>query len=164
MLKEYLEAYRTKSSLGVQPASVMSDLENRLAEIFSAQLGPGHEVVETGMVSATIAQIGMPDGTAYTEATACSHDYKYQQSACRKLYRDPDRRTLGGVCAGFGHYFNVDVVFIRVVFVILFFIGFIGIIAYMALWIIMPAARNPKEKCEMRGLPLTPENISKFSI
>ena len=37
----------------------------------------------------------------------------------RKLVRDLRRKTLGGVAAGLAHYFNMDVVWVRLIFVAL---------------------------------------------
>ena len=45
---------------------------------------------------------------------------------------------LGGVCSGFGKYFNIDPVLIRLVWVILFFVLGAGLLAYILSWIIIP--------------------------
>ncbi len=46
---------------------------------------------------------------------------------------------LGGVCSGLAEYFDVDVVFVRLVWVLLLIPGgFPGFIPYLVLWILMP--------------------------
>ncbi len=46
---------------------------------------------------------------------------------------------LGGVCTGLAEYFSIDPVLIRLVFVILTLHHGIGILAYVILWIVVPA-------------------------
>lgn len=55
-----------------------------------------------------------------------------------RLFRSEKDRFLGGVCGGLGQYFNIDPVLVRVVFVILAFANGLGIVAYIALWLIAP--------------------------
>ena len=38
----------------------------------------------------------------------------------KRLYRDVKRKALGGVLAGLAHYFNIDVVWARIIFLLLF--------------------------------------------
>lgn len=57
----------------------------------------------------------------------------------RRLER-PEQRMIAGVCSGLGEYFDIDPVVVRIAFVILTVLGGAGILAYLILWIIMPAA------------------------
>ena len=77
----------------------------------------------------------------------------------KKMFRNPDDKVLGGVAGGIAAYFGVDVVLIRVLFVILIFIGFSGPIIYIILWIILPEAKSITDKMEMQGEPVTLTNI-----
>ena len=52
------------------------------------------------------------------------------------LRRGPDR-VLGGVCSGLGHYFGVDPLLVRIVFVVLALAHGIGIVLYPILWLLM---------------------------
>jgi phage shock protein PspC (stress-responsive transcriptional regulator) len=52
------------------------------------------------------------------------------------LRRGPDR-VLGGVGSGLGHYFGVDPLLVRIVFVILAIAHGIGIVLYLILWLLM---------------------------
>jgi len=56
----------------------------------------------------------------------------------KRLYRSKTDRMLGGVCGGMGVYFNLDPVLMRLVWVILFFAGGIGVLGYILAWIIIP--------------------------
>ncbi len=55
-----------------------------------------------------------------------------------KLYRSVSNRMVGGVSGGLGAYLNIDPIFIRLLFVLLFFGTDFGLILYLILWILMP--------------------------
>ena len=56
----------------------------------------------------------------------------------RRLTRDTKRAVLGGVAAGFGRYLDVDPVLARLGFVLLAFVNGLGILFYLACWLLMP--------------------------
>jgi phage shock protein PspC (stress-responsive transcriptional regulator) len=69
----------------------------------------------------------------------------------QKLYRIRRNKMIGGVAAGLSEYFDVDVVFIRLFFVLATFFGGTGVICYFVLWIITPEKDDfapPEEKKE----------------
>jgi len=45
---------------------------------------------------------------------------------------------LGGVCIGLGKYLNIDVLWIRLFFVLLAVTSGFGILAYLVLWVVVP--------------------------
>jgi len=77
----------------------------------------------------------------------------------RRIYRDPDRRVFGGVCAGISAYLDWDPLIMRILFTVLIFAGGFGLGLYLILWIVLPEARTTAQKLEMRGDPVTIENI-----
>jgi phage shock protein PspC (stress-responsive transcriptional regulator) len=80
----------------------------------------------------------------------------------RRLYRDGDRRVLGGICSGMAAYFNMDIAIIRVIFFLLFFvIGPFNLLLYFILWIVVPKAKTTAQRLEMRGKEATISNIEK---
>ncbi len=56
----------------------------------------------------------------------------------QKLYRSRSDRMIAGVCGGLGRYFSVDPVIVRLVFLLLLFLGGSGFLVYLILWIIVP--------------------------
>ena len=57
----------------------------------------------------------------------------------RRLHRSRQNRVLLGVCGGFGEYFDIDPVIVRVIAILLMVLGiFPAIIAYFILAIIIP--------------------------
>lgn len=56
----------------------------------------------------------------------------------RKLMRLRNDRKIAGVCAGVAEYFDLDVILVRVVWLLVFLLGGTGLIAYVVGWIVMP--------------------------
>jgi phage shock protein PspC (stress-responsive transcriptional regulator) len=77
----------------------------------------------------------------------------------KKMYRDPERKVLGGVSAGVASYFGVDVVVIRLLFVIFSVVGGLGLLLYIVLWIALPEAKTLTDRMQMQGEPVTLSNI-----
>ena len=96
----------------------------------------------------------------------------------KRLFRNPDNKVIGGVAGGLGAYFSIQPWIIRLIFVSplllnIMFGTFNGIffswhrdifpniviapftgtfmLAYIILWMVLPEARSPFEKMEMRG-------------
>jgi phage shock protein C len=57
----------------------------------------------------------------------------------RKLQRNTLDKKIAGVCSGLAEYFDIDVTLVRVAFIVAVLAGFSGILAYIILWIIVPA-------------------------
>ena len=63
----------------------------------------------------------------------------------RLLRRSRSDRVLGGVCAGLGHYFGIDPVLVRLIFIVLTLAQGAGVLIYILLWILVPedAVQDP---------------------
>lgn len=70
-----------------------------------------------------------------------------------RLARDIQNKKIAGVCAGFAKYLDVDVVLVRVIWVVVAICtGGVGVLAYIAAWIIMPKERpSPAPAGEYAG-------------
>ncbi|NLL58781.1 MAG: PspC domain-containing protein [Firmicutes bacterium] len=60
----------------------------------------------------------------------------------KSVYRSTKNRIIGGVAGGLAEYFDVDVVLVRVLWVLAVFIGGGGVIAYIIAWIIIPEEKT----------------------
>jgi phage shock protein C len=58
----------------------------------------------------------------------------------KQLIRSRSYRKIAGVCAGFGHYLDLDIALVRILWVFVTFMAgvFPGVIAYVLAWIIVP--------------------------
>lgn len=112
------------------------------------------------------AATGTSAGTsgAYSGAAGAAYGAgAEEQRVPKKLFRDSDDKMIGGVCSGLGFYLGADPVLVRVLFLIALLFGTLGFWVYLIIWIVAPLAVNPVQKCEMRGLAPTAENLGKFS-
>ena len=116
--------------------------------------------------AATGASTGTSAGAAGAYSGAAGAAYSAgaeEQRVPKKLFRDSDDKMIGGVCSGLGFYLGADPVLVRVLFLIALLFGTLGFWVYLIIWIVAPLAVNPVQKCEMRGLAPTAENLGKFS-
>ena len=157
VMSEYLENFKGALESSAASNDVMEELETRIADLLKQKMA-GREVVNLKIVEEIIGQVGYPEG--YKEVNNTNNE---NMSAPKRLFRDPDDKKIGGVCSGLSLFLGIDVVFIRIIFLIaLLFVGG-GFWAYVIFWIVAPEARSAVEKCEMRGLPPTAENIRRFT-
>lgn len=56
----------------------------------------------------------------------------------RKLTRVRSGRKIAGVCGGLAKYFDIDPTVVRIIFLILLFIGGGGFLIYLIIWICAP--------------------------
>ena len=64
-------------------------------------------------------------------------------TARERLMLDKENKKIAGVCAGIARYFAVDVVLVRILFVVLAVYPGVGLIAYLVAWIVMPKEKPP---------------------
>jgi phage shock protein PspC (stress-responsive transcriptional regulator) len=60
-----------------------------------------------------------------------------------RLERSNTNRVIAGVCGGIAEYLAVDVTLVRLAFVLLAFVGGVGLLAYIVLLILMPLPGRP---------------------
>ncbi|MEX2232681.1 MAG: PspC domain-containing protein [Cyclobacteriaceae bacterium] len=77
----------------------------------------------------------------------------------KKMFRDPQTRVIGGVSGGVAAYLGIDIILVRVLFILLTFAGGLGLFLYIILWISVPEARSITDKIQMQGEPVTLSNI-----
>jgi len=56
----------------------------------------------------------------------------------RRLTRSTTDRRIAGVCGGIAKYLNIDPTVVRILFLVTIFFGFIGIWAYLIVWVAAP--------------------------
>jgi phage shock protein PspC (stress-responsive transcriptional regulator) len=56
-----------------------------------------------------------------------------------QLRRDKRNKRIGGVCAGFARYFGVDIVLMRVLWLVIAFATGVGFLVYLAAWVAIPS-------------------------
>ena len=150
LLNEYLMQARNSLADDPDKDEVMQDFEQAIAEKCD-QLLREHKktVVVTKEVQDIIAAMGPVEADIEGDTKA---EPSTTTPPIKKLYTLKDGALIGGVCTGLGAYFNVDVVVIRLAFVILslFTFGF-SLLLYLCLMLLVPEAKTPEQKAELRG-------------
>ncbi|MCL2502126.1 MAG: PspC domain-containing protein [Bacteroidales bacterium] len=162
-LHDYLSRFKSGLNSGREASEVMSDVEQRIAELFKEELRCKEEVVSLTLVEKVIARLGFPEGTERSHEFNYDRGYETHIRPRRVLYRNPDQKMLGGICSGLAAYFDTDITLCRVLFLVALFFGTLGFWVYMILWIAVPPARTAAQKLEMRGIPVTAENLRRMT-
>jgi len=166
-LNRYLDAIRRSLSPDGKD-EIMGDIEGRIAELLSDKMKNDKQVVGNAEVDEIIAVMGQPEDYRIDEDTepktgyGNSGTYSMPYYVAKKLYRDGDKNIIAGVCAGLGHYFRIDPLWIRILFIISPFITFgTTLFIYVLLWVLLPKAITTTEKLQMKGEPINISNIEK---
>jgi len=152
-LKNYLDTINSYFADFQESQEIITDIENRIAEIFLSKLKDDKQVINLEDVEALIATLGSIEDfkKAEKESEPGQEEYNteekeyFEAEASKKLFRDTKRKIVGGVAAGLAHYFKVDVLWIRLVLILLgaltFWngVGLIVVVAYVLSWIFLPA-------------------------
>jgi phage shock protein PspC (stress-responsive transcriptional regulator) len=135
-LKNYLESINTHFSGYSDSKEIISDIENRIAEIFLSYLKNNNQVITAENVARLIEKMGtIADFSALEEKKEAEEEeaptaddfYKYvtppssATGGYKKLMRLESKKILGGVCAGIAHYFAIDALWIRLIAILLLF-------------------------------------------
>lgn len=166
-LQRYLAAIK-RSFEGVQGEDeIIADIEARISELFSDKIKDERQVIGTKELDEVIAIMGQPedyrvDDDIFEDVPPASNKSTRGTSSNsqRKLFRDTDNAYIGGVSSGFGHYLNVDPLWIRLAWIALVVLGFGSpIVIYIILWILIPEATTTADKLFMKGKQVNIDNI-----
>jgi phage shock protein PspC (stress-responsive transcriptional regulator) len=173
-LRKYLDSINKYFSSFEDSSEIMADIESRIAEIFLSKLNEGKQVITADDVHTLITTMGSvsdfkaveehefngarpsTENTTYENTTTSgetsssdsthTHSKTYKTfTPSRQLMRDQQRKILGGVCAGLGNYFNVDPLWIRLLFAVLAFAYGVTIVVYLVMWIVVPGSYTLEE-------------------
>lgn len=171
MLEQYLNELR--NHYGEGEGEVVNDIEERIAELL-VERGCKDSVVQYHHVEEIIGILGRPSEIEGGEEAEKGGKMK------KRIFRDPSNGIIAGVCSGLGAYWNMDAVWIRILFMVISFLitapvfsigrtmfridmswaGFM-LVAYCVMWIIIPPARTITQRCQMRGEPQNVDHIHK---
>jgi phage shock protein PspC (stress-responsive transcriptional regulator) len=164
-LRRYLASISKSLSEDPQGKNeIIADIEARISELLSEKITDSRQVVNEGDIEDIIVIMGQPEDYAEAEEAYSDASYSYTRNKAsgKKLFRDGDDKFLGGVASGIAHYFNIDTIWVRLLFLITTLGGVgLGILVYIILWILLPEAKTTAEKLQMEGEPVNIDNIEK---
>lgn len=161
-LTKYFEAIKRSLSNSTGQDEIIKDIEMRVSELLTEKQKSEKHVVTLKEVDEVITVMGQPEDYKIDTDETADPKINYSTSKNRKLYRDTENGSIGGVATGLGHYFGIDVIWLKIMFLVFVFGGFgTGVILYIILWIATPEATTTTEKLEMTGEPVTISSIEK---
>lgn len=161
-LKLYLDAIRRSLSDDPQGRDeILNDIELRIGELLSERITNDRMVINEGDIDEITKIMGRPEDYSVDEELFEDEPKYRTSSSSKKLFRDADDKFLGGVCSGLAHYFGMDVIWMRLLWLVLFFFFGTGFLIYILLWILIPQAETTAEKLQMKGEPVNISNIER---
>lgn len=164
-MQRYLES--VKRSFANTPGSdeILADIEARIAELFYEKLENDRQVITQKEVDEVIAIMGQPEDYMVDEEIFEDEPRTKTggtRSRVKKLFRDTDKKYVAGVSSGLAHYFGIDPLWIRILWIFLTIFTWGGFIfIYGLLWILIPEAKTTSEKLDMRGEAVNISNIER---
>jgi phage shock protein PspC (stress-responsive transcriptional regulator) len=154
-LKEYLAAIKKQ---GVDK-DVLDEIELRMAELLTEKGISADKVVLAKDVDFLKEQLGNPKDFKEDED---SPQATVNELGQKRLFRDTENAMVAGVAAGLASYFGIDVLLVRILFVVGAITGGWGILLYIALWLLVPEAKTSSERLQMQGKPVTVEGLKEI--
>lgn len=160
ILTQYLIAVKQHFGKSADDFEIVTDIENRIAEMFAEILqAQQKQVIQKEDVEVVIGLMGSVSDFADEEqaeqesqghSRAGSAEQQAQFSE-RRIYRDTEEAMVAGVCSGLSYYLKIDVSILRIIAVITVLMGGSGLLAYLILWIAIPKAQSRSERMAMKG-------------
>ena len=162
-LRKYLDSINKYFASFEDSSEILADIESRVAEIFLSKLNEGKQIITAEDVNSLIATMGSvsdfkaaeeqefsqggPAGSSQSNSSSNRSNDPEQKAYTppKQLMRDEKRKILGGVCSGMANYFNVDPVWIRLLFALTAFAYGVTILVYIVMWIVVPGSTELDE-------------------
>ena len=166
-LEAYLASIHKHFRRSAGYEEITGDIEARMAELFHERL-VGAPIVRARLVDEVIQIMGTPERfgadpaeeASYGNSDRQGHTGTYQPG--KRLFRNTDEKVIAGVCSGLAAYVGLkDPVWIRILFLLLFFTTGIGLLAYVVLWIVAPEAKTAADRLAMKGDPINVTTIGR---
>lgn len=161
--KKDLEKYISALERYANDPDILDDIEIRVTELLAEHGVQAGGVITAGDVAAVRAQLGEPSDFV-DESAEPPVALEGETEGARRVYRDTDNGILGGVMAGIARFFNIDPLWVRLLFIVLLFGSFgTAFIIYLILWLIIPPAETAAEKLRMSGRSVTLASIKELA-
>lgn len=151
-LRDYLDAIEKQ----VGDKDVVEEVELRMAELLNEHGVSGDKVVLVKDVDFLKGQLGEPRDFEGDEKSA---EPLQLSNVSKRLFRDTDNAMLAGVASGLSAYFGVDVLLIRILFVVGAVAWGTSILLYILLWLLVPEAKTSSERLQMAGKRVTVDSL-----
>jgi phage shock protein C len=107
-------------------------------------------------VSVIVLVLGVAFLSAFLSRRLTGGEQRNAGPFLRQLAASETDAWIGGVCGGLGEHTPIPSWLWRLAFVILFFAYGTGLLAYIVLWIFLPAAKDPAKTTELPNSDAVP--------
>lgn len=172
LLEKYLNDIKYQFKNLDEQNEIISDIEYRIAEIFSLELKNHSKIAITEHeVEKVVKLLGdpnvisgsdeMPEKNQSNRDRENDFENNENEKHYKKLYRYPNDKIIGGICSGLSMYLGIyDPIWMRLLFILLFFLsGGMTLIAYLIGLIIIPEAKNSNDFRKLKGESLDLKSI-----
>ena len=161
-LVAYLDRAGTRLAENPDRSEILGDLEQAIAEKSERLLGPHKTVVTAAEIDRILTEMGPVDAGDDAAAAGAGADDKTGLSGTppKRLYQIREGAMISGVCQGLAAYFDLDVVVVRIGFVILAVVTTgVWLIVYGVLMLVIPYAETAEERAAASGRPFTAQGL-----
>ncbi len=143
---------------------IIKDIESGIAEKMLTCDKSVNKAITVQDVEHVIEELGSIEDlrTADESEGSTYKDASKKSSNKKRLYRDGDDGLVAGVASGLAKYFSVDVVIVRILFLISLLFSSIGFWVYIVLWMAVPKAKTQSEKMAMYGDSVNLESVKSY--
>jgi len=158
-LDSYLHSIKKRFSNSSGMEDILYDIESRLAELFEEN-EHGSTIITMKKVQTVKSIMGTPNDFDSDENITYADNESYS-STQKRLFRDPDDKVIAGVASGLSAYLGIKSSnLVRAMFLLAFFMGGIGFLPYLALWVFVPEARTASDRLAMYGEKINIDTIA----
>ncbi len=167
ILKSYLDKARQELSDNPDKDEIMRDLEQAIADKCTTYLNTHKNIVLQGEIKKILEEMGPVAGAANSDenknqstAHKTQNDDNKNKTGPKQLYLIREGSLIAGVCNGLAVYLNMDVILVRIIFIILTMItggGFIFV--YFLMMFFVPYANTPEEKAAAFNVTDTAQDL-----
>jgi phage shock protein PspC (stress-responsive transcriptional regulator) len=158
-VQAYLANAAMKFAGNPDRAEILADLEQAIADKCDTFLGRHKTVISLEEARQVLREMGPVETSAPDRGEFAPCAATTTMPRRRRLYRLPGEGMLGGVCAGLAAYMNIDVVWVRLAYVLLAFATGIWFIVWLVQLCITPKAFTAEQIADAHGDPLTAREV-----
>ncbi len=169
-VQAYLRTAAATFAANPDRAEIMADLERAIADKCDTFLGRHKTVISVEEARQVLREMGSVDDNSTQPGATEQPDYAasaepastqvvYVAPRRRRLFRLPNEGMIGGVCAGVAAYLYVDVVWVRLAYVLLMFCTGVWFFVWFVQLCITPKAVTQEDIAAAHGDPLTAREV-----
>lgn len=160
LLKHYLEDANLKLGDIPDKQEVLADFEQAIAEKADKRLNFHKTVLTESEIKDIIDEMGPVEGEETPKTNEPGNESTENVPPAKQLYRVREGKVLAGICNGLAAYFGIDVVLVRVIFILLALVTQgLMVFFYIIMIFIIPPADSDEKLAAAYGVPFNAQEV-----